>query len=39
MNQARIFIVFTFLLDFAVCVSARDETTKILWKNLQGKYD
>ncbi len=39
MKIAKIFIVFTFLLAFAVCVSAQDKTPKIVWKNLQEKYE
>ena len=38
MNRAKIFIAFTFLLAFAVCVSAQDKTPKIVWKNLQERY-
>lgn len=39
MNRAKIFIAFTFLLAFAVCVSAQEQTPKIVWKNLQEKYE
>lgn len=39
MNRTKIFIAFTFLLAFAVCASAQDQTPKIVWKNLQEKYD
>lgn len=39
MKQAKIFIAFTFLLAFAVCVSAQEQTPKIVWKNLQEKYE
>lgn len=39
MKQAKFFIAFTFLLAFAVCVSAQDQTPKIVWKNLQEKYE
>ena len=38
MNRAKIFIVFTFLLAFAVCVSAQDKTPKIVWKNFPTEY-
>ncbi len=39
MNRAKIFIAFTFLLALTVCVSAQTQTPKIVWKNLQEKYD
>lgn len=39
MKLIKIFIIFTFLLFFAVQVSARDKTPKIVWKNLQKKYE
>jgi hypothetical protein len=39
MNRAKIFIAFTFLLAFAVCVSAQGEKPKFVWKNLQEKYE
>lgn len=39
MKSAKIFIAFTFLLAFAVCVSAQEQTPKIVWKNLQEKYE
>ncbi|HSK73431.1 MAG TPA: hypothetical protein VK892_17165 [Pyrinomonadaceae bacterium] len=39
MKSAKIFIVFTFLLFFAIQVSAQDEKPKIVWKNLQEKYE
>ena len=39
MNRAKIFIAFTFLLAFAVCVSAQEQMPKIVWKNLQEKYE
>lgn len=39
MNRTKIFIVFTFLLAFAAGVSAQDKTPKIVWKNLQQKYE
>jgi len=39
MKLAKVFIVFTFLLAFAVCVSAQEQTPKIVWKNLQEKYE
>ena len=38
MKVAKIFTVFTFLLAFAVCVSAQDEKPKVFWKNIQEKY-
>src|SRR5690349_5217042 len=38
MKSTKIFIAFTFLLAFAVCVSAQEQTPKIVWKNLQEKY-
>jgi hypothetical protein len=37
MKRAKIFIVFSFILAFAVCVSS--QTPKIVWKNLQEKYE
>ncbi|CAN5183446.1 hypothetical protein BH20ACI1_BH20ACI1_27570 [soil metagenome] len=39
MNRAKIIIAFTFLLSFAVCVSAQDEKPKIFWKNVEAKYE
>jgi len=39
MNRAKIFIAVTFLLAFAVCVSAQVQTPKIVWKNIQEKYE
>lgn len=39
MKSAKIFIAFTFLLVFAVCVSAKAQSPKIVWKNLQEKYE
>jgi hypothetical protein len=39
MNRAKIFIASTFLLAFAVCVSAQEQTPKIVWKNLREKYE
>jgi len=39
MKLAKIFTVFTFLLAFAGCVSAQTQTSKIVWKNLQEKYE
>jgi hypothetical protein len=39
MNRAKIFIAFTFLLVFAVCISAQERTPKIVWKNMQEKYE
>jgi len=38
MNRARIFIAFTFLLAFAVCVSAQIDSSKVFWKNVEAKY-
>ena len=38
MKSAKFFIVFTFLLAFALSVSAQDEKPMIVWKNLQEKY-
>lgn len=39
MKSAKILIVFIFLLAFAFQVSAQTQTPKILWKNLQEKYE
>jgi hypothetical protein len=39
MKLAKIFTMFTFLLAFAVQISAQDKTPKIVWKNLQEKYE
>ena len=39
MKSAKFFITFTFLLAFAVCVSAQEQMPKIIWKNLQEKYE
>ena len=39
MDRAKIFIAFTFLLTFAVCVSAQEQPPTIVWKNLQEKYE
>ncbi|MGI8642201.1 MAG: hypothetical protein ACR2MG_19905 [Pyrinomonadaceae bacterium] len=39
MKLAKIFIVFTFLLAFTVCVSAQDKMPKIFWKNVEAKYE
>lgn len=39
MNRAKIFIIFVFLLVIADCVSAQDKTPRIIWKNLQEKYE
>lgn len=39
MKPAKIFITFTFLLAFAGCVSAQEQMPKIVWKNLQEKYE
>lgn len=39
MKLAKILVVFTFLLAFAVCVSAQDKTPKIVWKNMKEKYE
>ncbi|HMS39069.1 MAG TPA: hypothetical protein PKE69_02500 [Pyrinomonadaceae bacterium] len=39
MKSAKFLIVFTFLLTFALQVSAQEQTPKIVWKNLQEKYD
>jgi hypothetical protein len=38
MKAVKIFIIFTFLLAFALQVSAQDEKPKIVWKNVQEKY-
>lgn len=39
MNRAKILVVFTFLFSFAVCVSAQEQTPKVVWKNLREKYE
>jgi hypothetical protein len=39
MKSAKFFIVFTFLFAFALQFSAQDKTPKIVWKNLQEKYE
>jgi len=39
MNRAKIFIAFTFLLAFGVCVLAQDKTPKIVWENVQKEYE
>ena len=39
MKPAKILILFTFLLAFEFQVSAQDKTPKIVWKNLQEKYE
>jgi hypothetical protein len=39
MKSAKFFIAFTFLLAFAFQVSAQNKTPKIVWKNLQEKYE
>ena len=39
MKFTKIFTVSTFLLAFAVCVSAQASSPKIVWKNLQEKYE
>jgi len=39
MNRAKFFIAVTFLLAFAFQVSAQDKTPKVVWKNLQEKYE
>lgn len=39
MNRVKIFITFTFLLAFAFQISAQDKTPKLVWKNLQEKYE
>lgn len=39
MKLAKILIVFTFLLAVVLQVSAQDGTPKIVWKNLQEKYE
>lgn len=38
MKSARIFIIFIFLLAFALQVSAQEKTPKLVWKNIQEKY-
>jgi hypothetical protein len=38
MKPAKILIIFTFLLAFALQVSAQDKTPKVVWGNLQEKY-
>jgi hypothetical protein len=39
MKSAKIFIIFTLFSAFAFQVSAQDEKPKIVWKNLQAKYE
>lgn len=39
MKSTKIFIAFTFLLAFALQVSAQEKMPKIVWKNLQEKYE
>lgn len=39
MKSAKTFIAFTFLLAFAFQVLAQEQTPKIVWKNLQEKYE
>jgi hypothetical protein len=39
MKSAKILIVFTFLLVFALQVSAQNKQPRIIWKNLQEKYE
>jgi hypothetical protein len=39
MKLAKILITFIFLPAFALQVSAQDKTSKIVWKNLQDKYE
>lgn len=39
MKYTKVFITFTFLLAFALQVSAQDKTPKLIWKNLQEKYE
>lgn len=39
MKSAKFFIIFTFLLIFVLQVSAQDKKPKIVWKNLQEKYE
>lgn len=39
MNRAKVFIAFTFLLAFAFQVSSQDKAPKLVWKNLQEKYE
>lgn len=39
MKSAKILIIFTFLLAVAFQVSAQDDKPKIVWKNVQEKYE
>ena len=39
MKLTKFFIIFTLLLIFALQVSAQDKMPKIVWKNLQEKYE
>lgn len=39
MKSVKIFVIFIFLLAFAFQVLAQDRTPKIVWKNLQEKYE
>lgn len=39
MKPVKLFTVFTFLLVFALQISAQDKTPKIIWKNLQDRYE
>ena len=38
MKSAKFFIIFIFLLTFAICGSAQEQMPKIVWKNVQKKY-
>jgi hypothetical protein len=38
MKLVKFFFAFTFLLLFAVNVSAQDETSKVVWKNFHSEY-
>ena len=39
MKCTKLTIIYIFLLAFAVSVSAQDEKPKIIWKNLQDRYE
>jgi hypothetical protein len=39
MKFTKFFIIFTFLLPFAFQISAQDKTPRIVWKNMQDKYE
>lgn len=39
MKSVKFFITFTFLLAFAFQVSAQEKSPKIVWKNLQERYE